>query len=325
MNERYKYDVAISFLKEDESFANKLASKLKEGFECFIYNEHQEELSASDGEVFFNNVFENDSRFIVVLYREGWGESPWTRIEKTAIQNRTLNEGYSSTLFVQMPNCISMPKWLPKTYIYYHLMRFGLDGLIATINYKITENGGFEKEFSILDTVKSLNQTHEKFSKVRERLAVDDIISISIGLVDKTLNAVNEIYLEINKTLIHNKLSKDENLNASVGRYIKVRSENLSILFYWEHKFSNSLTDSGLFIEFDSFKQKGFIVRPDHKSFPEKRINAVRYEVTYNTEYETYGFIFKNNFLTPEMIANDWMKKFIVEFKEREIQKKHSS
>jgi hypothetical protein len=35
-----------------------------------------------------------------VFYRQEWGETPFTRIEQTAIRNRAFHEGHSFTLFV---------------------------------------------------------------------------------------------------------------------------------------------------------------------------------------------------------------------------------
>ena len=60
----------------------------------FIYTKNQEEIAGKDGENTFNKVFGEEARVVVVLYRKGWGNTSWKRIEETAIKNnRALIEG----------------------------------------------------------------------------------------------------------------------------------------------------------------------------------------------------------------------------------------
>jgi len=85
-----KYDVAISFLSSDEPIAAALYSRLSEGLQVFFYTERQEVLAATNGTESMRYPFLEGSRIVVVLYREGWGKTPWTRIEQAAIQDRCL-------------------------------------------------------------------------------------------------------------------------------------------------------------------------------------------------------------------------------------------
>ena len=96
----YKYDVAISFVKEDEALAEQLNNKLKETLTTFLYSERQKEIAGRDGEKAFNEVFFQQSRIVVVLYRDSWGKTPWTRMEETAIRNRAFDDGYDFTTFI---------------------------------------------------------------------------------------------------------------------------------------------------------------------------------------------------------------------------------
>ena len=80
----YKYDVAFSFLKKDESLARELNDNLKDKTKTFFYSMRQDKVAGTDGENTFNKVFGSEARVVVVLYRKGWGNSSWTRIEETA-------------------------------------------------------------------------------------------------------------------------------------------------------------------------------------------------------------------------------------------------
>ena len=56
-----------------------------EGMKVFFYPRNQEELAGTDGLESMRKPF-FDSRVMVVLYREKWGKTPWTRVEETAIK-----------------------------------------------------------------------------------------------------------------------------------------------------------------------------------------------------------------------------------------------
>lgn len=85
-----QYDVAVSFLSVDEPLALQTHAKLSESLEVFVYSKKQEQLAGTDGLESFRQVFRADSRMVVVLYRDGWGQTPWTRVEEAAIKDRFL-------------------------------------------------------------------------------------------------------------------------------------------------------------------------------------------------------------------------------------------
>jgi hypothetical protein len=114
----YEYDLAISFVAKDESLATDLADQFEERLRIFLYSRKQDKLGGTDGEQTFNEVFAKQSRLVVVLYREGWGKTPWTRIEVTAIRNRAFDEGYYFVLFIPLDGKPSVPKWLPRTQLW---------------------------------------------------------------------------------------------------------------------------------------------------------------------------------------------------------------
>ena len=90
--ENPKYDVAISFLSQDESTATAIHERLSEGLQVFFYPRSQEELAGTDGLESMRKPFFGESRVVVVLYREKWGKTPWTRVEETAIKESCLEQ-----------------------------------------------------------------------------------------------------------------------------------------------------------------------------------------------------------------------------------------
>jgi len=93
-NDTYEYEVAFSFLNEDEELAFRINDLIQDRVKTFIYSRQQEKIAGTDGEETFNQVFGSEARIVVVLYRENWGKTPWTRIEETAIRNRAYEKGY---------------------------------------------------------------------------------------------------------------------------------------------------------------------------------------------------------------------------------------
>ena len=95
-----RYDVAISFLAEDERVAMSLATALKKHWTVFIYTERQKELAGTDGVEAFSRVFKEDCWLCVILFRDGWGETKWTPIEASAIREHGLKEGWQILIVV---------------------------------------------------------------------------------------------------------------------------------------------------------------------------------------------------------------------------------
>lgn len=90
---KIKYDVAFSFLAQDEHLAAELNDMLQDRLRTFLYSRQQGEIAGTDGEKSFNAVFGEEALLVVVLYREGWGNTAWTRMEETAIRNRAYQGG----------------------------------------------------------------------------------------------------------------------------------------------------------------------------------------------------------------------------------------
>ena len=154
----FKYDVAISFLHEDESLARELNDLLSERLTTFVYFDRQKELAGTDGEQTFNQIFGAESRTVVVLYREHWGSTPWTRIEETAIRNRGYEEAYDFLIVIPLNPPPTGPKWLPKPRIWVDLDRWGLGGAAAAIEVRVQETGGSPKKESPLDQAARLSR-----------------------------------------------------------------------------------------------------------------------------------------------------------------------
>lgn len=151
--QEFDYDVAISFGYKDEPFANKLYALLSGRLKVFLYSKEQEKIAGTDGEAKFNEVFGKTAKLVVVLFREAWGQSPFTRFEETAIRNRAYSEGYDFTVFIPMDDSEKqkVPAWVPKNRLYIGLERWGIDAACAVIEARFSELGGEIREESVAE------------------------------------------------------------------------------------------------------------------------------------------------------------------------------
>jgi hypothetical protein len=140
----FQYDVAFSFLREDELLARSLYAQLSETLSVFIYSEKQMALAGTDGLESFRQTFLSQSRIVVVLYRQGWGQTKWTGVEQAAIKERAFDDGgWDFLLFVTLDES-PLPLWVPKTHIRLDYSKFG-DQLVGAVKLRVQEAGGHLK------------------------------------------------------------------------------------------------------------------------------------------------------------------------------------
>jgi hypothetical protein len=109
-------------LAKDEPIAAALNDGLASGLTVFFFPRSQEDLAGTNGLESMRTPFLTGSRINVVLYREQWGQTPWTRIEEAAIKDACLSKGWPSLFFVVLDKTSKLPIWLPSTHV-----RFNFD------------------------------------------------------------------------------------------------------------------------------------------------------------------------------------------------------
>jgi hypothetical protein len=139
---QFKYEVAFSCLAQDEELAANIEARVRDRLSTFIYTERQKEIAGRDGEMLFREVFGTQARTVVVLYRDGWGTTPWTRIEEAAIRDRGFSEGYDFLTVIPLDSPPKPPKWLPKNRIWLDIKRLGVEGAVAVIEERVRELAG---------------------------------------------------------------------------------------------------------------------------------------------------------------------------------------
>jgi len=155
----FKFDVAFSFVGVDESIAEQINHLLEGRLNTFLYSEKHKETAGADGEEMFHSVFGKESRIVVVLFRETWGKTQWTKVEQTAIRNRALKGGgYGFVFVVKVEAGSEIPEWFPQTNLWFDLPRYGVEGAAAAIEHRAQQAGGIPREETVADLAKKLNR-----------------------------------------------------------------------------------------------------------------------------------------------------------------------
>ena len=241
---KYTYDVAFSLLAQDEALAREINELLSDRYRTFLYSERQKEIAGADGELKFKQVFAEEARLVVVLYREGWGTTPWTRMEEEAIRGRAYEEGYDFVKFVPLDEVQTVPKYLPKVQLWINALRFGAKSAAAVIEARLGELGAEASPESPVDRAARLQRNldfkarHEAFSR-------------SHGAV----NDANSSFSEVAKH-IKNRLTEIKDSGVALGLRLKeekfalvVVGLKLGLRIKWVYHYANSLENAHLDLE----------------------------------------------------------------------------
>jgi hypothetical protein len=241
----FKYDVAFSFLQEDEGLAIQLDDLLKDRLKTFIYSERQLEVAGTDGETLFNQVFGRDARSAVVLHRAAWGSTPWTRIEETAIRNRGHEYGYDFVLFIPLDKPAAAPVWLPKNRIWISMNRWGLDTAAAIIEARVQELGGSPHEESVEELALRLQQQTEFARRRQAFLDSEPAVKLATDEFFKLCAEVDKVLLDVKAAAprFAFKIQEDRHLKSVVGG-------GRTVSFLWHQAYRNLLRDSKLAVTF---------------------------------------------------------------------------
>ncbi len=124
------------------------------------------------------------ARVNVVLYRSRYGNTPWTGVELSAIQDSCLKTGYRSLLFVQLDKKDPKPNWLPDTHIRCALGDFTVDDLVGAIKSKVLELGGVIHRPDAMSEARRVNQEAEylaaRGAMMRDRTWIEGTVHRSL-------------------------------------------------------------------------------------------------------------------------------------------------
>jgi hypothetical protein len=237
------YDVAISFLVADEKTASAIRSGLA-GLNVFFYPHNQEELVGTNGIESMRDPFLS-ARVNVILFRERYGNTPWTGVELSAIQDSCLKSRYQSLVFAQIDKNDQKPAWLPDTHIRCVLGDFTLDQLVGAIKLRVQERGGQVVKQSALEVAKRLREEQllredqQKFFRDHPFIK-DTAAKVVRELMEKLMQEVGKLQSEGGLDVTCGYEPYHSGLRALV-RYGRVALE-----VWWKQDYTNVMEDVAL-------------------------------------------------------------------------------
>ena len=247
MNNEFRFDVAFSFLSAHEAVALRISDGLTDRLSTFVYSREQPEVIGryTDGVEAFTNIFRYESRVCVVLHSDGWGKTGYTRIEESAILERVPDDGWGFLIVVCLDDA-KPPKWVPSTKIWYGYAKYGIDGLLATIDNRVTELGGRPKQDSVLE--RAARAEREREFTERKQLFANSVAGLKAAQEEVT--RLGELLAKRVQQLaeVSPGLGLEFAKNDSNWRSFAASSPLGSFVLYWQPTFSNSLTSAGMLV-----------------------------------------------------------------------------
>jgi hypothetical protein len=231
-------DIAISFLTEDLGFASELRDGLGSSLNVFVYTKRQEELAGTDGLQSLREAFRHRARLVVILHRNGWGKTPWTRVEEEAITDRFLKEG-ASFLFVVMMDDAPHPPWLPDKLIRFSLKDFGLQEAIGAIKARALEAGSVMHQPSTAFLATRAKEIAE-FGKRRAELYRNHV-----GVGEAEREAEKVVSLVTERVKIVQETEPTLNLRHGADRiWFVIKTASVAVHASYRNRIVNSLSEA---------------------------------------------------------------------------------
>jgi hypothetical protein len=167
MAEVQTLDAALSFLDVDRRHALKVARLLDGRAKMWVFSDHQDSLLGRDGVLPMSEVFGRAATLVVVLYRDGWGSTGWTNIEREAINSRRINERSSEFLTVVRMDDSLLPTWLPASRIWGDWTPLGAKGVAGAIVSRLQELGVHVRDESPADIARRLEAEQDWWKRRR--------------------------------------------------------------------------------------------------------------------------------------------------------------
>lgn len=287
----YKYDIAFSFLEQDENIALKLYEELRDRLNCFIYSKRQDELISEDGIEKFTDVFSSESRVVVLLYRENYGKTRWTRIEETAIKKRGFNDGFEFIVLIPMSIDKNIPKWYPDFTIWNNLETVGIEETVQLLINKVKTKGGKIEKDPITAKAERIKRAADYLKKIdhyfQTEEANEDLKDELYELFQYTKKLKSEIF--------DNKLQLKNEEYSEVNVY-EIRVNKYIFQFRLYREYNNSMLNTKLTAKFFGKRivddimrtvQSYVISEKEYKFTRDINWNKIWQSTNNNSEYTT--------------------------------------
>jgi hypothetical protein len=235
-------DIAFTFLSRDLGLAEELARLLRDHVSTFVFSEHQKDLAGTNGVAQFTNIYQKRARFVVVLYREGYGQTSWTGIEEAAVTSRPLELGWDSLMLISLDG--KVPIWLPMSRLFAGIDAVGHQVAADAILGRFRERGQEGRPQSLVQYAVGISrqlasrEEAELWQRSMESVdaAAEEVAALR-HLLSEEVRAINEAAPDL-------RLSVGEQEHGVIA----VRQGRRRVTFVWQNQYRNMIRDGRLFV-----------------------------------------------------------------------------
>lgn len=131
-----RYDIAFSLTSTDTGFVKRLVAALPD-YRCFFYLERDRELTGASALGPMRDAFRSDSKLQVIVHRDPWGRTGYTKLEHDAICDRYYGtEAAPPPFLIRMDLAYPAPSWIPETVVWCHRSKFSIKQIAEQIKAK---------------------------------------------------------------------------------------------------------------------------------------------------------------------------------------------
>ena len=235
-------DVAFSFLARDEAVALEISRMMQASARTFVFSERQKELAGTDGVVQFTKLFQDRAKLVVVLYRDGYASTKWTRIEESAITSRGLNLGWDSLFLISLDG--ARPKWLPASRLWYGIEQFGARFAAEVILARLHDLVQAGRPESLVEQARAVSrQIASRVDGDRWRSSEDGVKAALEELTDLRMilqqqaDAISEVSADLRMQFFEPE-----------ANVIGIRLARAKTTFGWINQYSNTIREAYLFV-----------------------------------------------------------------------------
>jgi len=217
-------------------------------------------------------VFKMEARLSVVLFRRGWGQTPWTALEEAGIKDRALLTRFTSFVPVVLADATALPSWIPRFMLYISDENNTRSEAAAVIRARAQEVGATLKQRTAADQARAYMRTERSLIDRIRVLRSEEGVRLAMGAVQDLNAAISELVAEIHSREPQLPLEHESTTTMSflVSPYVSTTTS-------WEVEFGNAL--SGAHLDVSSFA--GCVHLPSHRGL----VRNARLEAT-----ESYKF-----------------------------------
>lgn len=301
----FDFDVAFSFLDADRNLALSLETRLQPELNVFVYSTRQQVLAGTEGLESFRTVFNARSRLVVVLYRNGWGQTKFTRIEETAIRDRGFDEHWENfLLFVMLDDADPVPRWLPKHHIRLSYRTYGFDPLVGAIKFRAQSVGAEPRIETAVDKALRLAQEQEIRQERRTALEGGQGMGAAQAEASAVFDELEGQLSELSKRVPSLQLVWERDQIRHFG--IRAKTTSMNIVPSWDHPLDRSVLQVFEFLGLIKFSKESGTYFPGPKS-----VNDSEYTVEFDRSCGGWCWRSGSGVMSSNEVAENIVKRLV--------------